>query len=408
MMIRGFISVFSILLLSACQPGGPSSQGESSSKAICASSVKQAEFIGASKFDSDEVAGLTTPNLTGSERELTVLMKTGCRAPGHLSSQLTSAESKNPSGANSYKISLPAGATAEEFNKKVLNDPCVLHVAAAGRLQADSAFESIVVSDPLAATQNHLKSIHSDIGYAAIANAMSTLSTASRPKPVVIAIIDTGIDLEHEDLKQNLWVNHGEIPANGIDDDRNGYIDDVYGYNFASRVPSPQYEGNQPHGTHVAGLAAARASNGVGGAGVMGFAKIMTLNVFGKNTDGAYDSDIENAIRYAADNGADVINMSLGGTGRSNGFLPALKYAIAKGVTILSAAGNGHSQLSDGYFVSPGSFSSQLPGMLAVASTDLNDQISSYSNFSSSLVKLATAGAVSVCSRHFRETNTAG
>jgi subtilisin len=210
-------------------------------------------------------------------------------------------------------------------------------------------------------------------------------------------VIDTGIELAHEDLKNVLWRNPGEIPANGIDDDHNGYIDDVNGYNFATHNGSPQYltsvTGYQ-HGTHVSGLAAAQASNGLGGSGVMGSgARIMMLNVFG-DSSGASTSDIANAIRYAADNGASVINISLGGSGRSATYESAITYALRKGVAIFAAAGNEHAELGPDYWMSPGSYGQQFDGMMSVGSIDsANGALSAYSNFSSTFVEILAPGS---------------
>ncbi len=148
----------------------------------------------------------------------------------------------------------------------------------------------------------------------------------------VIAVIDSGIDLTHPDLTPSLWVNTDEIPGNGLDDDLNGYPDDVNGWDFEDNDPAPQdLDG---HGTHVAGIIAAAANNGVGGAGVCPGCRVMALR-------SALDLEGEMAaIAYAIDNGADVINMSFG-----NGYFSLLeRVAIAvageSGILVVVAAGN--------------------------------------------------------------------
>ncbi len=162
---------------------------------------------------------------------------------------------------------------------------------------------------------------------------------------VVIAVLDTGVDLTHEDLRAGIWLNRGETgkddqdrdkATNGVDDDGNGFIDDVQGWDFAENdnVPDDDYG----HGTHVAGIAAARTNNGIGIAGMAGAATIMPVDVF-KGGIGAYD-DLILALIYATDNGADVINMSLGASSYSRGEEMAVDYAWSHGVVVVAAAGN--------------------------------------------------------------------
>lgn len=150
---------------------------------------------------------------------------------------------------------------------------------------------------------------------------------------IIVAIVDGGIALEHPDLKANLWTNSGEIPGNGIDDDHNGYIDDVHGYNFVSNSPNIT---PHRHGTHVAGTVAAVNNNGEGVCGIAGgdgtinsSVKLMSCQIF-QHPDGNYFTDQETqntpaAIKYAADNGALICQNSWGYTGDIN---PADKAAI--------------------------------------------------------------------------------
>ena len=131
---------------------------------------------------------------------------------------------------------------------------------------------------------------------------------------VVVAVIDGGIQLNHPDLIENIWVNKDEIFNSGDDDDDNGYKDDYYGWNFADNVPKPVPD---EHGTHVAGIIGAEGNNGIGISGVTWDVQLMPLDIFGKEGDGAADMykfwyRVLDAIDYAVDNGADIINMSLG------------------------------------------------------------------------------------------------
>lgn len=217
---------------------------------------------------------------------------------------------------------------------------------------------------------------------------------------VVFAIIDTGVSLRHDDLRAGMWVNTREIAGNRRDDDGNGYVDDINGYNFADgvgRVDVTDSDSNY-HGTHVAGLAAARMNNQIGGSGVMGASsKIMSLNVFG-TSDGAQNEDIENAIRYAADNGAHVINLSLGGSGRVASTYEALKYAVQKGVTVFAAAGNDGNR-TDTRFFSPAGYAKDIAGMISVGSVDSTTfYLSSFSNYGPLSVEFSAPGNIGIYS----------
>ena len=127
---------------------------------------------------------------------------------------------------------------------------------------------------------------------------------------VTVAIIDSGIDLGHPDLAPNLWTNPGEIPGNGVDDDGNGFVDDVHGYDFVDNDGSPQDANG--HGTHVAGIVGARGGNGIGGAGVAWQARLMAIRVLDGQARGT-TAAVAAGIRYAVDNGARIVNLSLAG-----------------------------------------------------------------------------------------------
>ena len=185
---------------------------------------------------------------------------------------------------------------------------------------------------------------------------------------VIIAILDTGVDLTHEDLYKGIWINPGEVPGNGVDDDGNGFVDDVNGWDFADNDNLP--DDDYGHGTHVAGIAAARINNAVGVAGMAGIATIMPVDVFPSSAYGTYE-DLIRAIIYATDNGADVINMSLGATSYSRGEQAAVDYAWAHGVVVVAAAGN-TGRTSDHY---PAAHAHAI----AVAATDAYDNLAGFS-----------------------------
>ena len=217
---------------------------------------------------------------------------------------------------------------------------------------------------------------------------------------VVVAVIDGGMQLDHPDLDDNLWINSAEIFGNGIDDDNNGYVDDIYGWNFPANSNLPFADS---HGTHVAGIIGAEGNNGKGTTGVTWDTQLMSLDVF-NGSDGAYDSDIIDAIYYAADNGADVINMSLGGTYEyttiadwrifdPNGYASyyeALSYAVNQGSTIVIAAGNEDAHAGTHLSI-PAAFSSVIDGVISVAAISNTGNLTDYTNYGS-LVTIAAPG----------------
>ncbi|MEO1524536.1 MAG: S8 family serine peptidase [Planctomycetota bacterium] len=188
---------------------------------------------------------------------------------------------------------------------------------------------------------------------------------------VTVAVIDTGVDLDHPDLVNNLYVNPGEIAGNGIDDDGNGYVDDVSGYDFVSGDARPD-DGNG-HGTHVAGTVAA-ARDGRGATGIAPDAKILPVRVLNDSGSGS-DSSVAAGIRYAADIGAEIINLSLGG-GYSSRILSAIEYATSLGSLVVAAAGN-ESASQPSY---PARHSANSTSVLSVGAHDSRGNIAGFSN----------------------------
>ncbi|GBL16486.1 subtilisin E [Microcystis aeruginosa NIES-1211] len=207
---------------------------------------------------------------------------------------------------------------------------------------------------------------------------------------IVVAVLDTGVDRNHADLAANIWTNAGEIANDGLDNDGNGYVDDVYGWNFANGNNNT-LDGNR-HGTHVAGTIAAR-NNGFGVTGVAHNAKIMPVKVLSDSGSGS-SSGVAQGIRYAVDNGADVINMSLGGGSTNSQIQAALQYASSRGVIVVMAAGNaGAAQPSY-----PASNATSWG--LAVGAVNSSNQMASFSNRagSNSSMSYVTAPGVQVYS----------
>ena len=188
-------------------------------------------------------------------------------------------------------------------------------------------------------------------------------------RDVVVAVIDTGVDYTHEDLAANMWVNPGEIPNNNIDDDGNGFVDDVHG---ASVVSNPSSHSGDPldlhgHGTHVAGIIAGQAFNGVGGVGVAFNTQIMAIRA-AQSTGTLTVDDIAEGILYAVENGAEVINMSFGGYQRSQVVEDALEIALNQAV-LVAAAGNDSIDISQAPI-----YPASLPWVLGVEASQPNDR----------------------------------
>jgi subtilisin family serine protease len=187
-------------------------------------------------------------------------------------------------------------------------------------------------------------------------NAEAAWSVTTGRADVVIAIIDSGVALDHPDLKANLWINPGEIDGNGLDDDGNGFVDDVHGWDFYhnNNDPNPDLgngldddnwggpDSNVSHGTFVAGCAAAVSNNNFGVTGASWNARIMPLKVF-TDDGGAPASAIARAIRYAANNGAHIINLSLGSATPSRAIRRATIQAWNANLVLVASAGNGNS-----------------------------------------------------------------
>ncbi len=208
-----------------------------------------------------------------------------------------------------------------------------------------------------------------------------------------VAVIDTGVDIGHADLKNNVWTNPDEVAGNGLDDDSNGYVDDVHGWDFRNEdnVVFDADEGS--HGTHVAGIIAAEGNNGVGITGVSWRTKIMPLKFIGPTT--GYTSDAAQALNYAVTEGVKISNNSYGCAGCfSQTLLDAIRKADAAGHLYIAAAGNDGAN-NDATASYPSGYDSA--NVVSVAATDGTDTLASFSNYGSSSADLA-APSVSILS----------
>jgi len=197
---------------------------------------------------------------------------------------------------------------------------------------------------------------------------------------VRVAVIDTGVDFFHPDLERNLWANPGETPGNGVDDDGNGYVDDVHGFDFVWEDSDPMDD--MIHGTHVGGIIGAVGDNTVGVVGVAWQVSLMALKAFDETGDGQL-WDVLTALQYALANGADIVNASWGQNERSQALADAVAELQEAGVVIVASAGNRQSERL-GYPAS-------LPGVIAVAAVNHRDERPFFSNYGSR-VDLAAPG----------------
>jgi subtilisin family serine protease/subtilisin-like proprotein convertase family protein len=202
----------------------------------------------------------------------------------------------------------------------------------------------------------------------------------------IVAVIDTGVDYNHPDLAANIWTNPGEIPNNGLDDDSNGFVDDVHGYDFANNDGNP-FDDNG-HGTHVSGTIGAVGNNAIGVAGVIWDVQIMAVKFLDAGGGGTL-ADAVRAVNYAVANGALISNNSWGGGGFYQALYDAIANAGAQGHIFVAAAGNNSSN-NDAFPAYPASYN--LDNIIAVAATDDDDLLAYFSNYGATSVDLGAPG----------------
>jgi subtilisin family serine protease len=286
---------------------------------------------------------------------------------------------------NGYQqVRLPEGTDIEEALELYLEDPDVEHAELNYILSANIAPPDDTYFNRLWGLHNTAQNVNGTNGTAdADMDALEAWDVTSGSTDVVVAVIDSGVDVNHPDLKANIWNNPGEIPGNGEDDDGNGYVDDVNGWDFLTNDSDPRDA--HGHGTHIAGTIAAVGNNNKGVTGVSWSAKIMALRFLDAWGFGSTANAIA-AIEYANDKGAVVINNSWGG----GGYVQALKDAIdASDAVVVCAAGNSGWN-TDAYPHYPSSYTSS--NIISVAASDQNDQLASFSNFGAVSVDVAAPG----------------
>lgn len=205
-------------------------------------------------------------------------------------------------------------------------------------------------------------------------------------KDIVVAVIDTGVDYTHPDLKDNIYINTKEIADNGIDDDQNGFIDDIHGWNFEGKNNNPMDDNE--HGTHTSGTIGATGNNGVGVAGVNWDVSIMPLKFLSKDGSGTLADAVE-AIKYATKMNVNIMSNSWGGGGYSKSMKQAIEESKKKNILFVAAAGN-EANDNDADPSYPASY--EVDNVVSVAATDNRDEIATFSNYGRHSVHLAAPG----------------
>ena len=218
---------------------------------------------------------------------------------------------------------------------------------------------------------------------------MAPLNTIK--EDIIVAVVDTGVDYKHEDLRSIMWKNINEIEGNGIDDDNNGYIDDIFGIDPLDDDTDPM--ASHSHGTHVSGTIAAKQNNKIGIAGVASNVKIMAIRAVPDNSDET-DADIVESFLYAARHGARLINCSFGKSHNEGGMIvneTIDHIGTTFGTLVLAAAGNDYKRNIDKKKTYPASF--ETDHMIVVASTNRAGKLSSFSNVGKISVDVAAPGS---------------
>lgn len=205
---------------------------------------------------------------------------------------------------------------------------------------------------------------------------------------IVVADIDTGVDYNHEDLINNIWRNPGEIPNDGKDNDNNGYVDDVVGWDFSNSDNRPWDD--HGHGTHTSGTIGATGGNGRGVSGISQRVRILPLKFLSRYGSGSTENAIL-AINYAVAQGAHILSNSWGGGEYSRALEEAVQEAASRDVLFVAAAGNDSSD-NDTTPMYPASY--RLPNVISVAASDSSDNLADFSNFGANTVDLAAPGDV--------------
>jgi serine protease len=336
------------------------------------------------------LAAMTTPALTFDAAQhrassLIVQFRPGISSPGSLAAHL-STEKVNDEWSiapGMHRVDLDADADWAATLLAYQNDPNVLFA------QPDHRVSLLLEPDDpdYSALYGLNNSGQTPFGVDdADIDAPEAWNVTTGSSSTIVAVIDTGVDYNHPDLADNMWTNTEEIAGNRVDDDGNGFVDDVHGYDFANRDGNPMDD--HFHGTHVAGTIGAVGNNGIGVVGVNWDVQIMAVKFLDAN-GGGFESDAIAALNYAVANGAHISNNSWGGLGFSAAFQAALQNAANQGHIFVAAAGNdGWNNDLDPFY--PAGYN--VSNVVSVAATDDTDELAWFSNYGKLSVDLAAPG----------------
>ncbi len=404
-MTRKIFFLFLILLFASCGSEKITSLSSDASKA------------GASKIAAQSILS-NMENGGYVQGELLVKFKSGIVAASSLKSHQTVGArvlKRYSIVPNLEHVKLPDGFSVKDAIIKYMNDPNVEY-AEPNFIKHASAISTVTPDDTFFFTQQWALNNTGQFGGTSGADIKAppawAVTTGSRN--IVIAVLDTGIDLTHKDLAANIWTNSGETSCtDGLDNDNNGFVDDCHGWDFSTCAHFDQKTGlcttqktrnSNPtddlgHGTHISGIIGAVGNNNLGIAGVMWSVQLMPLKFLNADGEGLTTDEID-AVGYAVANGARIINASFTSSGFSNSEFAALSAASSSGVLVIAAAGNGGvdgvGDNNDQTPQYPASYSDPqhggLPNIISVAATDENDSKAFFSNFGLNSVHVAAPG----------------
>jgi len=270
---------------------------------------------------------------------------------------------KDPRFDKVYELTFSKYFQVDAFIAELEKDPCIIYAEKVAIMST-----SYIPSDPRVFGQWTLDAVE----------AYAAWDLHKEPnREVVIAIVDDAVRIDHEDLQPNLWVNTGEIPGNGIDDDNNGYIDDVHGFDVYHDRPDPSppfaSSGLFSHGTHCAGIASAATDNNIGIASLGFNCKIMSVKAKRDNNESNTIDNTTAGVVYAVANNPDVISMSYGGGGGGNTIQNIFTLAYERGILCLSSSGNSNTDLEF--------YPAAYKHVYSVSSTAPGNQKSGFSNY---------------------------
>jgi subtilisin family serine protease len=283
-----------------------------------------------------------------------------------------------------YRVAIPVATTVADAIGVFENNPSVVYAQPDYRVQLNYfSNDTALVDGGLWGLQN----FGQDGGAAdADIDAPEAWDISLGSPHLVVAVIDSGIDYRHPDLAANIWTNPGEIAGDNLDNDGNGYVDDIHGFDFANEDSDPMDDDG--HGTHVAGTIAAVADNGIGIVGVSPQVQIMALK-FLDDTGSGFISDAVAALNYAVAMGAQISNNSWGSWINDRALGDAIRSAGERGHLFVTAAGNENSNNDDRPRY-PANYT--FDNVITVAATDRNDRIASFSNWGATSVDVAAPG----------------